>query len=171
MSELILRQHIRMWWRRWQHHAPEWRLNAIEFGRKHAGTPHQAAREWQRLRAILVEPGMEDLRLIGPQTYVAIETKWGAGKLSPVQEAWQDHLAACGFPYHTARSVADVAGILRATGVPLSRLAMEDAEGEDRAIQAAPKPAKRVKPEGKGPRPVGQVLRVLANARAKGVFV
>ena len=88
-------------------------------------TPHQKARYFEERRKDGVLLGFPDLLILLPgRKLVLVEMKRPdgerrGGQLSKEQKALHPQLLARGFPLVVARTIEDVAAVLRADGVPL----------------------------------------------------
>jgi hypothetical protein len=78
------------------------------------------------LKAMGLRAGMPDVVIILPYrterpipVVIGLELKAKAGRQSPEQKAVEKDWNACGGFYHVCRSVDEVEGFLRRTGVPL----------------------------------------------------
>jgi len=70
-----------------------------------------------KLKAMGVKPGVADLLFFGPQlTPLALELKWGAGRLSPFQKSFKTAWEGMGYSFVVAHDLNDVRDALKEEG-------------------------------------------------------
>lgn len=166
--EARLRARCRMWLDQCLPAPAVW--SSIEHGRKHTGTPEQRAREWQRLKAQGVRPGLADVMIWLCGRFIGIELKAGRNTTSEAQDAWGAAIRTLGHGYYVVRSVSELASILTRSGVALTPSALSLADAHDREL-ACETPVKKT-----GPRRLvkrrdeAAQVAALARVRARGVI-
>lgn len=147
---------------------PCW-YSAIEHGRKHSGTAEQRAREWQRLLAQGVKPGLADMLVLAPAFVLWLEMKAGANKQSPAQEAFARDMGALCFGYEVIRSVEQLGEALQRHGIPLAANWRVAAMHHDAALDVPTKGPNKP-PRTRTAKPTARGLKTLARARQAGIF-
>ena len=83
------------------------------------GQANYDARRGGMLKRMGFKAGLPDLFILSPSgLLIGIELKAGKGRLSKAQKAVRDWFLEHGRPWHEARSIEDVQGILTRYGVP-----------------------------------------------------
>lgn len=101
-------------------HAPGLWFSAIEHGRRHSGDAAQRAREWQRLAAQGLRPGLGDMLVIPAGPVLWVECKVGSNGQSDAQRTMQRDMEERGHGYVVIRSVEQLGEELEARGIPLA---------------------------------------------------
>jgi hypothetical protein len=148
---------------------------AIEHGRKHAGTPQQRAREWERLKAKGVKAGLPDLMVWGEtadgqKKFIAIELKAGKNTTSANQDAFAKAMYVLDFSYCVCRSVEEIGWALLEQRVSMKSWWDFAAKDHDAALarETPPKRPRATKP--RAAKPTAAQVKAIGRMRARTVF-
>jgi hypothetical protein len=144
---------------------------AIEHGRKHAGTPQQRAREWERLKAKGVKAGLPDLMFFGGYyNFLPMELKAGKNTTSAGQDLFGAAMKALGMPYEVCRSVCEIGFKLLNYGFHLGAEWQAAAQHHDAALarETPPKRPRAAKP--RAAKPTAAQVRAIGRMRARTIF-